>query len=73
MRSEYLFIGEEGGGVFVSPRIDLGYIRLPQTKIIMYKNIWCTAVVWNCCKNSSSAPVQSDAPPPCSMGTESSI
>ncbi len=44
MRSEYFFIGEEGG-VIVLPGIDLGYIRLPQTKIIMYKNIWCTAVL----------------------------
>jgi hypothetical protein len=36
---------EEEGGVIVSPGIDPGYIRLPQTKIIMDKNIWCTAVM----------------------------
>ncbi len=65
MRSEYLFVREEeGGDVIASPGIDPGYIRLPQTKIIMYKNIWCTAVMWKCCKNSSSAPGQSDGPYP---------
>jgi hypothetical protein len=30
----------------------------------MDKNIWCTAVMWKCCKNSSSAPGQSDGPYP---------
>jgi hypothetical protein len=34
----------------VSSGINPSYIRHPQIKKIMYKNIWCTAVVWKSCK-----------------------
>jgi hypothetical protein len=34
-----------GGNIFVSPGIDPGYSRLPQSKKIMYTNIWCTTIM----------------------------